>query len=80
MIGYTKIESEQLPILYAITIEGSCFIDSTIAMKLELSLKQYTDILIKCNAVEIDKEHGYYFRNPEDAENALVMLKLMTGA
>ena len=64
-----KVEDKEKYFLYMIATNGGFFaIDSQIAKKFGLTIKQYISILKKFNAFK-DKDGDYYFKSLKDAEN-----------
>jgi len=65
-----------------LTFDFTCYIDSYIAKQLHIPLSNYIEILQGCNGKPYyNKYHKGYvihgFKNKEDAEKALVALKLI---
>jgi hypothetical protein len=85
MLGYTLVKhisgdrykvNHDVNNYYVLTYEGVDYIDKNIADFLHIIFLQYINILKAFNAELI--QNGYYFKNEDDAINAIIMLKLIS--
>jgi hypothetical protein len=74
--GLQDMENTNLANYYSLTYDSIAYVDGGMANHLSISKRDYTDILIKCGAIELDD--GYYFKNEDDVMKAMVMVKLIS--
>jgi hypothetical protein len=83
MLGYKYFENDYFKNSKLITITGYslsynnvCRLDDFMIDKLKIEPKDYYNIIITCNAV-IAEDGSYIFTKEEDAEKAVMMLKMI---